>query len=254
MGVLKFTGSQWLRFQTLASGLANTSDGAWTCAVLFKRVVDDAASHGLTYLLTTTPTAQAGVSLDGTDEIVGDLTAATGNLAGNPGLACTGTTETYIAVVSKGAGTGVLTYRRYVRSTTTWSSETTSGTRADGSAAGYLEVGTWQGGNDLADAWIGLVGWWEGQMSQAQAESLDDNWRTSDWWNNGLGQPTALIEMNVATGSLVDLASNASNLSVTGTLTVDSGETLDSWNFNGTGGGGGGPTPVLVVPPIRRVF
>jgi hypothetical protein len=48
-----------------------------------------------------------------------------------------------------------------------------------------------------------------------------------------------LIEFNVTASSLVDLAGNANSLNFTGT-TLDAAETLNSWNFDGTGAGGGG--------------
>jgi hypothetical protein len=97
-----------------------------------------------------------------------------------------------------------------------------------------LNIGSGPLSSEFFDGWVGVVAWWEGAMSQANKEALDNNWRTSDLWNSAHGQPTFLCECNVAGASVTDLAGNASSPSVTGT-TLDAAETLDSWNFDGTG-------------------
>ena len=232
MGVLRFTAANLdrIRFQTLAAALGNTSDGAWTCAVLLKQA-SIGAFHAQAYLCNSTPTTKAGWSINGSNQMVADVAA----YGGVGTTALDDTAETYIAVATKQAGTAAVSYHVYKRSTTTWASVTAGSNLADQTASSMLELGTFEGGGDLANGWIGLVGFWEGQMSQANAETLDNNWRTSDWWSNAHGQPTALIECNVAAASLVDLAGNATNIAVTGTPAVDAGETLSSWNFDSTG-------------------
>jgi len=171
-------------------------------------------------------TAEAGFSIDNTDHIFFD-----GNGEGiNTQPTLTGTTETYIAVVGHPSG-GICTYSRYVQSTGVWTHGNGNNAIANQIAAAILRIGSFQN-DDYADAWIGLVGWWEGEMSSANRETLDNNWRTSDWWTNAHGQPTFLAQLT--TTSPTDLAGNASSLTVTG-ATVDAGETLASWNFDGTG-------------------
>jgi hypothetical protein len=244
--VLRFDGGDWMRFASLTSALANTSDGAWTVAVLLKPAVLS-TFQGYAYLCSAGPVTEAGLSRE---NIANSLQTDVSGY-GNKGDALSSTTETYIAVAAKGAGTVPVNYHRYVRSTTTWSGPTSTGgaNLADQIAATMLEIGTWQGGSDTANAWIGLVAFWEGEMSTTNVQHLDDSWQTSDWYSNAHGTPTALIELNVAAASAVDLIGNATSLSVTGAPTLDSGETLASFNFNGTGAAATAP-----AVPQRRVY
>jgi hypothetical protein len=229
VGVLRFDGADWVRFSTVASALANTSDGAWTVAILLKQAVDS-GFQAYTYLTSAGPITEAGLSRNTSGLMLTDADSYS-----STGLDIAGTTETYIAVAAHAAGAAPITYHLFSKSLGTWGTPIVGANFANQVACTGLEIGTFQGGGDLANAWIGLVGFWEGAMSTANVNTLDDNWRTSDWWANAHGQPTALIEMNVAAASLVDLVGNATNLSVTGTPTLDSGETLSSFNFDGTG-------------------
>ena len=232
MGVLRFDGADWVRFSTLASALNQTSNGAYTAAVLLKQAADSGL-QAYTYLCSAGSITEAGIGRGSTGLLISDIS---GIGTSTSVLDVAGTTETRIVAMTKEAGSAAPTYYMYTRGTTTWSTPDAGDlSLSEQSAATILEIGTWEGGGDLANAWIGLVAWWEGAMSQANIETLDDNWRTSDWWNNAHGNPTCLIEGNVAAASLVDIAGNATGLSVTGTPTLDSGETLSSFNFDGTG-------------------
>jgi hypothetical protein len=235
MGTLRFDGADdRLRWATLATNLLNVSDGAWTFAAGVKRATDDAAFHAFSYLLSGTGngTVEAGLSINGSDALQTDVDAFA-----QTGPTITGTTETYFIVASKGAGSSPITYSRYVKSTTTWTHQTTAGNLVDQIAATMLELGAWQGTGDFFDGWMSVAAWWEGAMSQADKEALVANWRTSDLWTSAHGQPAFLVELNVAGASVSDLAGNASALTATGT-TLDAAETFSSWNYNGTGAGG----------------
>lgn len=239
MGVLQFDGvDDRLKWTTLASALLNVSDGAWTLAVLLKRggVASATAYDGVSYLLSGTGngTAKAGFSFHGVgsgddNKIFVDVGSGSRTLIAT----FTNTTSPYLIVLSKGAGTVVPRAAWKVGSGGAWTHQNLNTTVADQIDATMIEIGAWQA-EDFFTGHIGVVAWWEGAMSDADKEALDDNWRTSDWWNSAHGQPVFLAELNVAGASVVDLAGNASSLSVTGT-TLDSGETLDSWNFNGKG-------------------
>lgn len=231
MGVLRFTssGSNRVKWTTLAQALKDVGDGAYTGVWVLKRATDDAVFHGLGYLLSGTGNGivEAGLSLNGSDNLVYD---GDGFPASN--LAITGTTETYMVVVTKAAGLSPLTYSRYVKSTGVWTHHS-PGSLADQIDATMLELGAWQNG-DFFNGWIGVNAWYEGAMSQAQKEALVTNWRTSDLWTSAFGQPQFLVELNAAAASLVDLAGNASGVTATGT-SLDAAETLAAWNFDGTG-------------------
>lgn len=244
MGVLKFDDvDDRLRWTTLTSGLANVGDGAWTLAVLFKRV-GTAGFDARSYLLSGAGagTTVAGASLNGSGAVLVDVGA--GPKA--PSF-LTSTASPYLIVLSKGAGTVAPTLSWKLGSAGAWTDETLDLTLADQAAATMLDIGVWAATGDPANAWIGVVGWWEGDMSLTDKKTLDDNWRTSDWWSVAHGQPKFLAEMNVAAASVVDLAGNASVTSHVGT-TLDAAETLDSWNFNGTGSVAGGLPPFDPIP------
>ncbi len=250
MGVLSFDGvDDKLKWATLASGLANVADGAWTVAVLLRRASGSSPYPGVAYLLSGSGAGvtRAGVSMDFSWVTIVDVDPYTVGA----GSALTSTTDSYMVVAAKAAGAGSVRYSVYPKAAATWTHTTSSGTLADQIAATMLEIGAWQGG-DTFPGWMGLVTFWEGQLSQANVEALVTNWRTSDLWGSAHGQPKFLAELNVAAGSVVDLAGNASSLTATGT-TLDAGETLTSWNFNGTGGAS---PKALVVPrrPMRGLI
>lgn len=239
MGVLRFDGvDDELRWTALTSVLANVSDGAWTLAVLYKTAVwvSNDAGEGLSYLLSGggSGVAEAGVSISDPTGTVNDQRLFIDVDAGATGVTTlTDLTDPYLVVVSKGAGTATPRLAWKLGSGGAWTHENFDATIADQIAATMLQIGMWQGGDRL-NAWVGVVGWWEGAMSDANKEALDNNWRTSDWWTSAHGQPQFLAELNVVASSVIDLAGNASSPSHTGT-TLDSGETLNSWNFNGKG-------------------
>lgn len=255
MGVLQFDGvDDRLRWTTLAGALQNVSDGAWTVAALVKRsglTTWDAMS----YLLSGSGagTTEAGISFGqdvGSEEhIKVDITGEAGS---SFPTALTSTASPYLLVASKAAGTVAPRLAWKLGSGGLWTHENGASTVPDQAIATFaLDIGSWQNG-DFFLGWIGVIGWWEGAMSDANKEALDNNWRTSDWWNSAHGRPLFLAELNVAGASVVDLAGNASSLTATGT-TLDAAETLDSWNFNGIG------APAVLAdysefpkPPIRE--
>jgi len=246
MGVLRYAGTDWCRFQTLATPLANTSDGVHTCAVLFKRAsLGSGSFDAMTYLLSAGVTTQAGVSTNNNDLAVADYGSQSLTT-----LSCGSTSELYILIEGKSDGPVVPRLSRYEQSTDTWTHENGATALGNGAVTTMMEIATWQGGSDRMDGWIGLVGWWEGNMSDVNRELLSTNWRCSDWYNNPHGTPTALIPGNVAAASMTDIIGNATNLAITGTPTLDSGETLAAFNFDGTGG----PPPdnPLIQPYILR--
>jgi hypothetical protein len=237
MGVLRFDGvDDRLEWTSLASALANASDGAWTVAVLVKRA-STAAYHALSYLSTNSGNNReagagfVGVSPDPLDsislEIDGETTRYTTSTF-------TSTASPYLIVISKGSGTVTPRIGWKLGSAGSWTHENFSGTLANQIAATRLGIGIGGAGSDFLNGWVGIVAWWEGAMSDANKEALDNNWRTSDSYNSVHGIPVFLAELNVAGTSVVDLIGNATSLSATGT-SLDSGETLDSWNFDGIG-------------------
>lgn len=246
MGTLRLTssGSNRVKWTTLAATLADVGDGAFTMAIAVKRATDDASFHGLMYGLSGTGdgTVEQGMSLNGSDLMViddGGFPAST--------LAITGTTETYFLVLSKAAGSGAVIHSRYVKSTTTWTHQG-PGNRADQIDFTMIEVGAWQNG-DFFNGWVAVAAWWEGDMTQVNKEALVTNWRTSDLWTSAHGTPKFLVEFNVAGGSLVDLAGNASGITVTGT-SLDAAESFASWNYDGTGAAAPEIPMLVMAPPI----
>lgn len=243
MGVLRFDGTDdRLRWTTLASGLLNVSDGAWTVGVLVKRAVVTTNFDGISYLLSGSGdgTTEAGISFTTADRIMVDVAALNSITATD----FASTASPYMIVTSKAAGSVAPRTGWKLGSGGAWTHENHDVAVPDQIDATMLDIGVWQGSSDALNGWIGVVGWWEGAMSDADKEALDNNWRTSDWWNSAHGTPAFLAELNVAAGSVTDLAGNASSTSHVGT-SLDSGETLDSWNFNGTGAAAGDTTVKL---------
>ncbi len=228
MGVLKFDGiDDELFWATITSAIGDLSTGAYTVAALTRRsAVGNYDS--MTNLLAS------GVSKGGLS--YGDANAVMNDHTGGPGqgtLIVNVATGVAIAVTGKASGTVTSRYSRFVKSSGIWSHEASPIASTNQVAANQLQIGRWQGA-DPFEGWIGLVGFWSGNMSDANRELLSTNWRTSDWWQNQHGTPVFLAECHVAAASVVDLAANASNYTGTGAV-LDSGESLSSFNFDGKG-------------------
>jgi hypothetical protein len=232
MGVLDFDGvGGRLEFSTLAAALGNLPTGAYTMAALCKRDAM-ASTDAIGYLKSgaSPGTTKAGMSPFSATQVSLDITS---------GCTFTVTTMTtairYGFVIGKAAGT--TTPRLSVKDMTTPAAiahVNGSTTVANQTAADNLEIGSWQDADPFGGH-IGLVGFWSGNMSDTDRAALFTNSRTSDWWNSAHGTPVFLAELNVAAASVVDLAGNASGLSVTATVSLDAAETMASWNFDGTG-------------------
>ena len=239
MGVLSFDGiNDQLKWTTLAQTLRDVSDGAWTVGILVK-MADVGHFNGFTYLLSGAGAGTTEAGLSFSNSLLSN-TVDVGSGYSFPSNT-NSTASPYIFVVSKGAGTvnPRLGWKLGVGGSWTHENNDVGGGLPDQIDSDQLQIGTWQD-SDFMEGWIGLIGWWEGAMSDADKEALDNNWATSDWWNSAHGQPKFLAELNVAGASVVDIAGNASSLTATGT-TLDGAETLDSWNFDGTG-----------TPPVEK--
>lgn len=257
MGALRFqsASTSTLKWTSLASALSLVSDGAWTAAWLLKRNTNPVNFDALGYLLSGAGAGvvQAGCSIETTDGMVTDISSQPNSNTGS--VAWTFTESTPVILVgAKATGTVRPTYSKYVKASTTWTHDAPSGgaTLPNGIASTMLEIGAWEGGDLLDDCHIGVVAFWEGDMTNSQKQELATNWQTSDWWNNTLGTPMFLVELNVAGASVTDLAGNASSLTVSGT-SLDAAETLTSWNFNGTGAVAS-TAPNLVMAPYQGAF
>lgn len=235
MGVLLFDGvNDQIKFQTITAVLADVTDGAWTMAFLCK-FADFSHFNALGYLLAGAPAgvAKAGLSYNSsvTDMFVD---VSSGSEFDTPTI--DQTSSPYMFAVSKAAGTATPRLAYKLGSGGSWSHADGSANIGDQIDSTQLQIGSWEDG-DFFEGHIGLVGAWEGAMSDGNKEALDDGWRTSAWWNSAHGRPLFLAELNVAASSVVDIAGNASNL--TGAEpTLDSGETLNDWTFDGAGAGG----------------
>lgn len=233
MGVLLFDGvDDKLQWTTLGTNLSNTSDGAWTCAGLVKVVTS--LDGGVSYLHSgTAPTGSSRIGLGMSADDHVNVDPSSGPYCVTSGT-FTDTTNPYIWVASKTSGTVAPRLGWKLGSGGAWTHvDLIGGLQANQAAATFLQIGA-NIGTFFFNGHIGVVAYWEGAMSDTNKETLDNNWRTSDWYTNAHGTPTFLAELNVAAGSVVDLIGNATSLTTTGT-TLDSGETLNSWNFNGTG-------------------
>lgn len=244
MGVLSFDGTDdMLHWGTLASALANVSDGAYTIAVLWKRSSVN-SFQPLSYL-TSASAIEVGMLIRPFSTDMYML-----GVNGEGFMDITDSDTPYITVVTKTAGTTAPRAHWKVGAAGSWTHSDFGSTIADQIDSTQLDIGgSVIDTGDQFGGWIGLVGWWEGSMSDANVEALDNNWRTSDWWASAHGTPVFLAELDVAGASVTDLAGNASGLSVTGT-SLDSGETLESWNFDGTGGAA--PASLIYNPAKSR--
>ena len=232
MGTLQFDGvDDTLQWDTLASALQNVPTSANTIGVLLKRSNINS------------PVFQPPCDLEAGGfarrlyvEFNGNANQYITNTGGCfMGFSFTSTADPYMIIASKASGTSTPRVGWKLGSGGSWTHEDGDNTVGDASAAATkLLIGTRENLSGIYIGWIGVVAFWAGAMSDANKEVLDDNWSTSDWWNSAHGQPLFLVELNVAGTSVVDLAGNASALTVTGT-TLDATETLNNWNFNGIG-------------------
>jgi hypothetical protein len=213
---------------SLSAALSNLTDGgALTMLWVTKLGAGDNTFEALGYLLSGTGsgTVQFGLSVNNTEDWLIDVGAS---------QTVVGTFENAIymvAITSTGSGNTPRVHYK-VGSAGAWTHANFGGTVTHATVATMLEIGMWQG-SDPFGGHIGIFSAWEGAMSDTEIEACDNNWRTSDLYNHAFGTPKSLIELNTTTPT--DLAGGASSLTVSG-ATV-SAETLDSWNFNGTGGG-----------------
>lgn len=236
MGTVKFTDNGSFRWSTLASALSNVSGGAFTMAGSFKRLANTTNFDGIAYLLSSTApgVAEVGVSVEAA--VNGSHLLMDAGLGGSPPAAvtATSTTENYGFVISKAAGNVTLRYALYPKSNlAAFTSGNHSVNVPDQTVATLLEVGSWQS-TDWFNGWIAAFGVWAGAINGTNEAALWTNWRTSDFYNSAHGTPVCLIEFNTATPS--DLIGNATSRASVGTApTLDAGETVGSWNFDGTG-------------------
>lgn len=254
MAVLQFDGStDQLKWTTLATALANVSDDGWSCAVLSKQDILT-GFRGQTYLCSGSGAGTATAGLGYSPSVSRPVTDV------GSGIQYDYVWDTLQSVphfmcASRPSGAGSVQCRLSVKVGSSGSiTHHTSGTLANQAAAAQLQIGTWQD-SDFFSGHIGVVAFWVGQMSDANKEALTANWRTSDLWNSAHGQPAFLAELNVAAASVVDLASNASDLAVAGSPNLDSGETMDNWVFDGIGGEpdpAGEAGPRLIVTQANR--
>jgi hypothetical protein len=235
MGVIKTASvsSGNLKWTTLAAPLAALGGAAFTCVVLVKRnataVADGAAFDGQSYLLSGSGagTVQQGFSFNGSDKVQYDIGAG----SSAPTVTYSSKTAPYMIALSKAAGAVACRVGTKLGVAGSWSHENLSSAGQAGSTATMLQIASWQD-SDFGDSWFGVVAWYAGAMSDVDKAALDDNWRTSDLWNSAHGQPLFLSEFNTLTPT--DVAGNATGLTVTN-CTLDGAETLDGWNFDGTG-------------------
>lgn len=232
MGALQFNGtSDHVKWTTLAAALQNIPAGAYTLAWLMKRN-STGTFDALGYLLSSTGNgvAEIGASITSVNELLDDNAAG----ARTNGSNFNSTASPYLFVLSKAAGTATARLGWKLGSGGAWTHVDFNNTDGNHTAATMLEMGAWEATGDFLDGWLGVFAAWSGAMSDVNKEALDDNWRTSDLSNSAHGTPVCLIEFNVAGASLVDLIGNATALTATGT-TLAAAETLNSWNFDGTG-------------------
>src|SRR3989344_5530958 len=203
---LSFGGADRLRWTSLASALANVPGGAWTVAVLARRGATG-STHAMTYLLSSGNASLVGMSFGGANDLFVDAGAL-------PKTTTTflDTTDPYLLVISKAAGSATPRAGFKLASGGSWTHENLDAALGDQTTAVDLEIGAWQ--------------------------------NTSDWYNSAHGTPLALFELNVAAGSVVDLVGNATSLAAEAGgdyPTLDTGQTLNGWNFDGaiTGGASG---------------
>lgn len=176
-----------------------------------------------------------------------------GNLADDdgtvgPGLPTSDPTyvngDWWILVVTWPGTTAVERFSYVDLSVGTWSHVNTSQVNGGIRAGPSTTVGQWNVGYSgdfpIVSNTVALQAAWPGvQFSDAQAEALLVNSKTSDWWNSAAGNPTLLIECTSTTPVDIGLhPSTFKQLAGTATLT---GGVPPGWQFDGHGS--------VVTPP-----
>lgn len=235
MGVLDFDGTDdGISFLSIDTSVADIPGDGWTFAALIKR---DSLSGLFMPVLTLDDLSNiyTSIAFNTSNVIYSDNHGATS--AATSHGAVTDTTNPLLIVMTKNSGTALprLGFQAGSGGTMVFSNYDT--TISNDSADSFIEIGHSPIWGEYFNGHIGLVAIWANIMSDANMTALGDNWRTSDWYNSAHGTPVFLSELNVAAGSVVDLTGLSGGLSVAGSPTLDSGETLGSWNFDGIGSG-----------------
>lgn len=115
-------------------------------------------------------------------------------------------------------------------------------------SGGYLKIGNYDltpgtpgSAEEDYTGDIGVVGWWDQALSDAQVDELYANKRTSDWAKNSAGVPSSLTELTAATP--VDLTGIVTWVTTGAAL---SGPDPTGWTFDGLG-------PKAAIAPGRTV-
>lgn len=251
MGVLRLNNgatNQDLRATALASVLQNLHYGAHIVGGLIKLSVDNSNWHAVAVLEDAVTAGQANIAIerDNSKKLVYSTEAQNSQST----TTVTGTTDTWFYCCRKPDGNAAGTIS-LANLTTAAAMTHETGSVVNEPAAGRtsdrLVIGHYDNTSDAFVGWQGLFfafdfGAGGSLPNDTQIASLITNKRTSDIYNLGLGTLVCLVEFTTLTPT--DLAGNATSWSASGSPTIDSGETLAGWNFNGTGGGS--PTgPVL---------
>jgi len=245
VAALSFDGTNdRVRWNSVKEAIAKLPAGAHTALYLLNRNAANLSDNydAIGYLLSGSSagngTAQSGISFKGAvteaerDRILWDV--------GTQSLGATrftNITDPLLIIVSKATGSAKPRIGWKFGAGGGWTHLDLAANIGNAAEATMLEVGAWQNG-DFLNAHVGAVALWSGAMSDAHKEALGANWRTSDIWNSAHGNPVFLCELNVAVASLVDLAGNASSIQAQASSnypTLDAGESLGGWSFNGKG-------------------
>lgn len=241
MGILQFDELDDIVYGDCDTALGDLPTSAYTLACGVRH--DNVAGNwdAIMYLFTgfdATGTAEAGISHSGSENnYFADVGGGGSSFASTRPV---GDTD-YVLVLRKAAGT-VAPILSIFQAGSTWEHITGNNAVANQTACQSIGFSTWEAGADPLQGWLAWFAAWSGAMSQANAEALVANWRTSDLYNSAHGTPVALVEFN--TDTPVDLMGTIATLNVGGGPTVDAGQTFASWDFDGIGG----PTLVQLRP------
>lgn len=217
------------RFNSLAAPLSAIPTNTQTIAWLGRRN-HTAAWSGLIAFNDSGASVDLTMAIDTSDGLYYDTAVSSSN---TDGVATVTTTDVRIIVFNKGDAMNNARY--HVRNLTSSTTEFRANFPAllddgNGTPGGTIDIGA-RAASFFANAWHGLVGCWNVNLTDAQVDQLWANKRTSDWWLNSGGTPQFLVELTSTTP--VDIAKRSAFVSFNGT--IDGAETLASWNFNGTG-------------------